>query len=92
MQPISPAQLKIFNDVWKDDPTWFADNGGQGNNRDVQVHNGRPFYFSNWVQNEFRVATIVLAVLLTFVSVALIAFVASVFACPKIFGLEKAKN
>jgi Flp pilus assembly pilin Flp len=42
------------------------------------------------VQNEFRVATIVLAVLLTFVSVALIAFVASVFACPKIFGLAKA--
>jgi len=90
VQPISPAQLKIFTEVWQNDPTWSAANGGNGNNRGVQPLNGRAFYFSNWVQNEFRVATIVLAVLLTFVSIGLITVVISLFACPKMFGLAKA--
>jgi len=35
VQPISAAQLKVFSDVWKSNPTWAADNGGEGNNRGI---------------------------------------------------------
>merc|ERR1712127_1094187 len=66
IQPISPAQLKMFTDVWAGDSTWSAANGGNGNNRGIQPLNSRPFYFSgSYAENGFRVATIVLSVFLT---------------------------
>jgi len=80
----------MFNDVWKDNTAWSADNGTKGNYREVQPLNSRDLYFSNWEMNEFRVPTIVLAVFLSFVLVALVAVIVSVLVCPKIFGLAKA--
>lgn len=46
-QPISPAQLKFFNDKWKSNSA-FA--GGFGNNRATQLLNGREIYYSGAYQ------------------------------------------
>jgi len=35
VQPISKEQLQMFNDVWKDNEEWSAENGKRGNYRDV---------------------------------------------------------
>jgi len=90
VQPISADQLKMFNDTFKDNATWSTKNGKGGNYREVQPFNSRPFYFSNWEANEHRTAMIVCAVLLAFVSIALVAVFVSICACPKMFGLVKA--
>lgn len=89
IQPISPAQLKMFTDVWAGDSAWSAANAGNGNNRGIQPLNSRPFYFSGYEENGFRVATIVLAVFLTFTAIGLISVLVSVCVCPKLFGLQK---
>jgi carbonic anhydrase len=48
-QPISTAQVQMFNNMWSANEA-FA--GGQGNNREVQKANGRTIYKKSPANNQ----------------------------------------
>jgi hypothetical protein len=87
VQPISNAQLVKFTSLWAGNSAYAA---GKGNNRAIQLLNGRTVYDSDMSETTpTNVSSIVLAILLALTLVALIAVVIIMKICPGKFCLEK---
>lgn len=93
VQSISPAQIKLFNDLWMDNANYAA---GKGNNRVVQPLNERDLCLATpdrernpFTMFAYRAAFVATLIVFVIVTLVLSAVIVLVFLKPQMFKLQK---